>query len=243
MKARKLHNLWIIICIVCYTAHMCTLAIGKSIWTKVDRRWVDKTLRGWTDKLLKILNIDCKVINPHDVKPEPGKATMIMCNHSSHFDIPLSFYAFPQTSIRMLAKKEMKKIPLMGRAMRATEFPFVARKNNKEAIQDLQYMQRLLQDNIVIWVAPEGTRSQNGQLQPFKKGCFITAIQTQATIIPIGVRGAFDILPARTLQFNLGQHAEIHIGEPIDASQYTLQTKDALISRVHQAIQQLVTAP
>ena len=87
-----------------------------------------------------------------------------------------------------------------------------------------------------MWIAPEGTRSSNGHVGAFKKGAFITAIQANATIIPLGIRGAFNILPARTWQFNLGQEAEIHVGKPIDASAFTLDNKDALIHEVREAI-------
>lgn len=97
-----------------------------------------------------------------------------------------------------------------------------------------------MESGIILWVAPEGTRSKDGKLAPFKKGGFITAIQAKATIIPIGIRGAFDILPARTFNIHLNQKAEIHIGEPIDAAQYTIENKEELIEKTHQSIKKLV---
>ena len=93
-----------------------------------------------------------------------------------------------------------------------------------------------MKSGIIIWVAPEGTRSKTGKLAKFKKGSFITAIQAQAVIIPIGIRGASDIIPAKTLHINLEQKAEIHIGEPIDASHYTNETRDELVQKTYQAI-------
>lgn len=96
-----------------------------------------------------------------------------------------------------------------------------------------------MKSGILIWVAPEGTRSKNGKLAPFKKGAFITAIHAKATIIPIGIRGAFEIIPAKTFNINLQQKAEIHIGKPIDASQYTLENRNELIEKTYQAIEEL----
>jgi 1-acyl-sn-glycerol-3-phosphate acyltransferase len=93
---------------------------------------------------------------------------------------------------------------------------------------------------IIMWIAPEGTRSKDGKLAPFKKGAFITAIQAKATIIPIGIRGAYDILPARTFQFNINQTAEVHIGKPIDASKFTLENKEKLLEEVFQSVKDLV---
>ena len=141
--------------------------------------------------------------------------------------------------MRMLAKKELSKVPFLGRAMKAAEFPFVDRKNRRQAIKDLAYAKELMESGIVMWIAPEGTRSKDGKVAPFKKGGFITAIQSKATIIPMAIRGAHDILPARTYQLNINQQAEIHIGQAIDASQYTLENKNELMEKVHQEIKKL----
>ena len=127
--------------------------------------------------------------------------------------------------------------------MEAAEFPFIDRKNRRQAMQDLEHVKKLLNSGIVMWIAPEGTRSKDGKLAPFKKGAFIMAIQAQATIIPIGIRGAYNILPARTSQFNINQTAEIRIGEPIDAAQYTLEDKERLIENVFQSMKHLVEEP
>jgi 1-acyl-sn-glycerol-3-phosphate acyltransferase len=140
----------------------------------------------------------------------------------------------------MLAKKEISKVPFMGKGMVAAEFPFIDRKNRSQAIQDLTKVKELLQSGIIMWIAPEGTRSHDGKLAPFKKGAFITAIEANATIIPIGIRGAFDILPARSFRYTTHQKAEIHIGEPIDASLYTIDNKDELIKKTHQIMKELV---
>ncbi|HBI22472.1 MAG TPA: 1-acyl-sn-glycerol-3-phosphate acyltransferase, partial [Legionella sp.] len=194
----------------------------------------------WLKRVLKLVGIQVQVFNPYKVKTQIGQPTIIMCNHSSLYDIPLSLAAFPSNSLRMLAKKEMSRIPFMGRAMVAAEFPFIDRKNRHQAIKDLAFVQKLLESGIVMWIAPEGTRSKDGRIAPFKKGAFITAIQAKALIIPIGIRGASAILPARTHQLNLNQTAEVHIGKPIDASPYTLDNKEALIEQVFQSIKQLV---
>ncbi|WP_423202376.1 lysophospholipid acyltransferase family protein [Legionella beliardensis] len=207
---------------------------------KINRPWVDATIDNWATKLLGFIKVDLKVVNPYGVEPKPGKATIIMCNHTSLYDIPLSFKAFPNHSMRMLAKKELSRVPIMGKGMAAAEFPFIDRKNKHQAIKDLAFARQLMESGIVIWLAPEGTRSKDGILKAFKKGGFVTAIEAKATIIPIGIRGAYDILPAKTLRFNLHQKAEIHIGKPIDASQYTLENKNELIEKVHQAIKELV---
>lgn len=241
MKTSTFRSLWIVLCSALFTFDACLRAVTMRLLGKINRPWVDKTINRWINQLLDITGVRCTVINPHHTEPQPNQATIIMCNHSSMYDIPISFKAFPKHSIRMLAKKELSKIPVFGKGMAAAEFPFIDRKNRHQALQDLDYVRKLMESGIVIWVAPEGTRSKNGKLAPFKKGAFITAIQAKATIIPIGIRGAFDILPARTLTFNLNQQAEIHIGKPIDASQYTIDNKEELINNVYQSIKILAS--
>jgi 1-acyl-sn-glycerol-3-phosphate acyltransferase len=142
--------------------------------------------------------------------------------------------------MRMLAKKELSKIPIMGKGMAAAEFLFIDRKNRHQAMKDLVTVREKLESGIIMWIAPEGTRSKDGKLAPFKKGAFVTAIEAKATIIPVGIRGAYEILPAHTTQFNTNQTAEIRIGKPVDASKYTFTTRDELVKIVHDEIKQLL---
>jgi len=239
MTVSKLRTLWIIIISALYTLNTCGQSVLMGLTGKINRAWVDKTLHIWVRRILNIVKVKCVVVNPHHIEPQYGQPTIIMCNHSSLYDIPLSFYAFPKHSIRMLAKKELSRIPIVGKGMTAAEFPFIDRKNRRKAINDLNAVNALLANNIVIWLAPEGTRSTDGRLAPFKKGGFITAIKAGAMIIPIGIRGANMILPARTFRFNLDQTAEVHVGEPIDASKYTMQNKEQLIEKVFESMRKL----
>lgn len=240
MKIGKLRTFWIILLSALYIANLCGQAIFMQMRKKITRKWVDGMAQAWARRILNLVKVKCVVINLLHIEPKPGQATIIMCNHSSLYDIPLSFNAFPSHSIRMLAKKELSKIPLMGQGMVAAEFPFVDRHNRSQAILDLEAIQHLLKSGIIMWIAPEGTRSKDGKLAKFKKGGFITAIKSNAVIIPIGIRGANKILPARTLQLNLNQTAEIHIGQPVDASQYSLDEKDILIEKVFAEMKQLI---
>lgn len=240
MKASILRSIWIATAGIFYTGSICAQSITQKILGRTTRKWVDITMHKWVDSMLNLVRVKCKVINPHKVEPDISTPTIIMCNHSSLFDIPISLKVFQNSSIRMLAKKELAKIPVMGPGMRAAEFPFIDRKNKKQAIEDLKEVKKLLNSGIVMWIAPEGTRSKDGKLGKFKKGGFITAIDAKATIIPIGIRGAFNILPAKTFKFNINEVAEIHIGKPIDAAKYTIENKDELIAKTRNEMLSLV---
>lgn len=240
MKTNKPKTLFIIVCSFAYTGYIAILAILRNLFSHVDRPWVDRTIQTWTRNLLKMVEVDYKIYNPHQVIPPKNRATLIVCNHVSLFDIPLSFLAFPQHSMRMLAKKELLRVPFFGRSLQVAEFPSIDRHNRQQAIQDLKKIRELMESGILVWVAPEGTRSKDGKLGPFKKGAFITAIEAEAIIIPIGIKGAADILPAKSLNLNLHQRAEVHIGKPIDAALYKLENKDELIHKVRESMLELL---
>lgn len=240
MKVSRLHSCKIIMLSAYVTATTCIRAVFMRLSGRINRVWVDTAIRAWINRLLELVEVNCRVVNPHNIKPQADRATVIMCNHTSLYDIPLSYRVFPDSSIRMLAKKELSRIPVLGKGMTAAEFPFIDRKNRHQAIRDLESVRKLMESGIVVWIAPEGTRSPDGRLRNFKKGAFITAIEAGATIIPIGIRGASRILPARTLQFNVGETAEVHVGQPVDASQYTLADRDVLVERVRTEMLKLV---
>lgn len=209
----------------------------------MTRQWVDESIQIWVNEILSYVKATVRVINPNGVTPQHGQPTLLMCNHASLYDIPITYAAFPDLTIRMLAKKEMRKIPFMGKSMEVAGFPFVNRHHRQQAIQDMQKVREMLADDIVMWMAPEGTRSRDGQLAKFKKGGFITAIQAQAMIIPMVIRGANMILPAKTLRFALHQHVDVVVGQPIDASQFSLEQKDELIALVHSTMQNMLDEP
>lgn len=240
MKASTFYSKWIMIKSALLTAYYSLFLLVRLPGKPLTRQYVDHKIQIWVNHILNAAKATYTVVNPHQVVPKTSKKTIIMSNHSSLYDIPLAFKVFPQHTIRMLAKKELAKIPFMGQAMIAAEFPFIDRKNRTQAFKDLERTKQLMESGAVIWIYPEGTRSKNGRVAPFKKGAFITAIEAQATIIPVGIRGAFDILPPHSNQLNLKQNAELHVGEPIDASEFTLENKEVLIAKVHQAIQTLV---
>lgn len=221
------------------TAYYSLKLIIKKTMGSLTRQAADKRLRAWARVLLNAARVKCRVINPHHVEPQNGQVTIIMSNHASLYDIPLCYEAFPKHTIRMLAKKELGSIPFIGGAMKVSEFPLINRRNKKEAIENLNTAKQLMENGIVIWIFPEGTRSSDGRLAPLKKGAFVTALETHATIIPVGIRGAYNILPTRTFDLHLNQTAEIHIGKPIDTTAYSLNERQTLIDLVYHQIKTL----
>jgi 1-acyl-sn-glycerol-3-phosphate acyltransferase len=235
---KKIQSSLVIIWIFLLTFDITMRAIVQS-WRgplKMTRVWTDKTLQGWSQRSLNAAKVDLHVHNPHAVKFQSGQSYVVMCNHTSQFDIPISLLALPGWSVRMLTKKEMYSAPLFGKAMTLADFPMIDRKNRRQSLKDLAHARELMKSGIVIWVSPEGTRSKAGELGEFKRGAFLLAIEAKAMIIPMGIRGAHKLLPTHSLNVNVGERIDVFIGEPIDASQYTRQEKDVLLTRVRESI-------
>jgi 1-acyl-sn-glycerol-3-phosphate acyltransferase len=204
----------------------------KGVYPRKDG---DGLLNWWSNGLVNAVRIQKTVFDPFGIRIEPGKRYIIMSNHRSHYDIPLTILSLP-ASIRMLTKKELFKIPLWGRGMAAGEFISIDRNNIKQAKQDLKKAREKMEDGIVLWIAPEGTRSRTGRMGTFKKGGFILAIEAGAQIIPVGIQGSEKVLQPKTWEFFLDQKVHVHIGKPINASAYTLENKDELIEAVRREI-------
>ena len=226
-----------------------TLAISVptviEVYRGTYRREVgDARLYWWSKRLLDYIRLRCRVVNPGGVEIPRGRPVILMSNHSSLYDIPLVFQALAgKISIRMLTKKELFRVPIWGRGLKAGEFVSIDRSDHAQAMRDLAAAREKMTSGIVLWVAPEGTRSLDGSLGGFKKGAFMLALETGATIIPIGVRGARDVLPAKTSRFVLDREAEVRIGRPIDAATYTVEERRALMAEVEGQIRELADLP
>lgn len=223
------------------TFFYCSKVLLRAVVGRLRRADVDRYTRRWSSLLLRLVRMNLSV---HGEMPDfnDGRRYILLSSHASHYDIPASFVALPG-SIRMLAKKELFGIPIFGAAIRAAEFPSVDRHNRQQAVKDLERARRMMESGIVLWAAPEGTRSKDGRLLPFKKGCFHLALDTNAIIVPIAFRGISDVLPARTWRFNLGLPVQLHIGAPIDASRYDVAQLPELMAQVRLSMQDLLGEP
>lgn len=236
MRASILQRLWIMIVSIYVTLRITFIVLYRVHFTGgYPRAYGDALLKWWSTRLVEAVKIAYTRIDHHHLSLAPGKRYIIMSNHRSHYDIPLIILNLPG-SIRMLTKKELFRVPVWGRGLKAGEFISIDRSDLNRAKADLAQARAKMESGVVLWIAPEGTRSRTGRLGPFKKGGFIMAIESGATIIPVGIRGSENVLKPKTWDFFLGQAVEVHVGTPIEAAAYTLDQKDQLIAQVRSAI-------
>lgn len=237
-SATLLRRIGVVLGSVLVTAAFCIDVLLRAALGRLDRQRVDRYTRRWAALLLRLVRMDLKTVGTQPDMND-GRRYIILCNHASHYDIP-AIFASLSGSIRMLAKAELYRIPLLGITMRTAEFPSINRRKRKQALKDLARARAMMESGIVLWAAPEGTRSPNGELLPFKKGCFHLALDTEAVIIPVGIRGISKVLPARSWRFNLGQQVSVHIGQPIDSRDYSREELAALMQATRAQIQALL---
>lgn len=194
----------------------------------------DERLDSWARTLLRQAGITVESTGREHLVP--GEGYVVMSNHQSHYDIPTLFEAL-RIPLRMVAKKEIFRIPFMAGAMRAAGFVEVDRKNRASAIQTLSSAHHRLTEAVSIWIAPEGTRSKTGKLGPFKKGGFHLALRSGMRILPVSIEGTRFALPAGGLTVVRGATAHVTIGKPIDPGAYGPERIAGLVAAVREAIE------
>jgi 1-acyl-sn-glycerol-3-phosphate acyltransferase len=133
-----------------------------------------------------------------DANAERGRSYVVACNHQSMWDI-IVVYGFLDLDLKWVMKKELRKIPAIGIGCEKVGHIFVERRDPKQANAAIAAALDRLGDGIGILFFPEGTRSADGRLLPFKKGAFRTAIAQDLPLLPVTVSGTREILPPRTL--------------------------------------------
>lgn len=125
-----------------------------------------------------------------------GENTFIfMPNHESFLDGPLMFMLIPQ-KVRVILKKEIYRVPVLGQAMRYAEFVAVDRKGKEGGKKSIQRAVRLIKEKEYSFlVFPEGTRSLDGRLQEFRRGGFFLAQESRTDIVPVSISGTYELMP------------------------------------------------
>ena len=125
---------------------------------------------------------------------DPGGTYIFMSNHVSNLDPPILCPIIPgRTSV--LAKKVIWRIPILGRALDLAEIVPVERENREAAIRSIRRAGEVMRHHIHMTLYPEGTRSPDGKMRPFKKGPFHLAAETGFPIVPVTILGTFEMMP------------------------------------------------
>jgi len=195
---------------------------------------VHLSARFWARTILAVGRIDVTVEGMSNI--DSSKPYIFMSNHQSNFDIPV-LLAHLKIQFRWLAKAELFKIPIFGRGMKNAGYISIDRSNRRAAVESLHRAAEIIRDGVSVLIFPEGTRSLDGNVRPFKKGGFVLAVDAGVPIVPVVIHGTYSIMQKNRLRIKPG-HVLVEILDPIKTSDYTRGNKDDLMERVRTLIRE-----
>lgn len=194
----------------------------------------DRISRLWTWSVLKIGGVRLKVQGLDCL--DQGQQYIFVANHQSNIDIPVLVQSLARFQLRWLAKRELLSIPFFGWAIRASRHIIVDRSNRSKALASLKEATEKIAGGISVVIFPEGTRSLDGKLLPFKRGGFLLAMKTETPIVPITINGSGAILPRGDWRIRGGE-IEVIVSEPVPVERYDPRSLRNLLDRVRITIE------
>ena len=189
--------------------------------------------RFWTWAILRAGGVKLKVAGLE--KLDPSRQYIFMANHQSNVDIPILVQSLARFQLRWIAKKELLWVPFIGWAMWATKHIIVDRANPMNAVKGLRRAEQSIAAGISVVVFPEGTRSRDGQLQSFKKGGFLLAVQTNTEIVPVTIKGSRALLPSGAWRLHSGT-VQVVVDQPVPIAGYRPGNLRLLSDQVRETI-------
>jgi 1-acyl-sn-glycerol-3-phosphate acyltransferase len=168
-------------------------------------------LKFWTNGVLFLYRVKVKIKGKENIVTHEGK--VYVSNHSSYLDIFVVLAKLPD-NVRILYKKELNKMILISWAMRACGFVPIDRDNIREAMKSLDIACRKIKSGLSFVIFPEGTRSNNGTVQEFKRGGFLVAEKAMVDIVPVTISGTNKLMPINSLRIKSGV-VNMIIGKPM----------------------------
>ena len=172
----------------------------------------------WSRSVLWFLLVPIKVTGRENV--DQTKSYVFVANHQSFLD-PFAVYGWLPNNFKWLMKKEIRKVPFVGTACAVAGHIFVDRSNPRAALKSMDHIKAQLVDGISTVIFPEGTRTKTGEMGRFKQGAFKIAMDLQLPVVPISMKGFFKAMPPKCFFVRPGADVSIHIGEPIDITQFS----------------------
>jgi 1-acyl-sn-glycerol-3-phosphate acyltransferase len=222
--------LFLIPAISIYTAVLGTLSLASSLFDRSGHlaHWCART---WSRLIL--LTTGVRIERSGLERLTPGRTYVFVCNHQSIYDIPILFWSLP-FQLRIIAKESLGRMPFIGWHLRRTGHMLVDR-SRPDRTKILGWAAHLTTRGLSLFVFPEGTRSRDGRVAPFKGGSFHLALEAGLTIVPISVVGSRHIMLKGRLATYPGT-VRLIVHDPIDTTQLVGVPRKQFAERVRQII-------
>lgn len=193
--------------------------------------------RAWARTLLWAAGVEVVMENAEVIDPE--RPQILVANHVSWYDV-LALTAHIPGAFRFVAKKELETIPFFGPSWLACGHISIDRQDRSAAIRSLaRAREELERSHPTVILFPEGTRSPDGRLLPFKKGAFVLAVQTGVEVVPAAIMGSREVMPKGSFRIRSGR-VRIRFGQPIPVEGLGMEDRGALTDRAREAVEGLL---
>jgi 1-acyl-sn-glycerol-3-phosphate acyltransferase len=180
---------------------------------------------------VRIMGVRVRVEGTDNIPPG---VCIFAANHVSNID-PLAFVPAIPRRVGLLVKSELFRVPILAKAMRMSGFVPVQRENREAAAGSVEEALKYLKEGLSFAVYPEGTRSRNGRMLPFKKGTFLMAVRATVPVVPVSIVGAQDLMRKGEWAVRPGE-VTIRFGPAVDASAYTVEQRAILLARLEELV-------
>lgn len=200
-------------------------------WNRSSAGWFARRL--WAPALLFVAGARVEVEGAEHV--DRRRATLYASNHQSTIDIPALFVALP-VDLRFVAKEQLRWVPLVGWYIQMAGHILIDRSNRARAITSLdRAAERVVRRHISLIVFPEGTRSPDCRILPFKHGPFGLALKAHIPVVPVTIQGSAQVMPRRSWRIRPGV-IRVRIGAPLDVSSFDVEDRAGLARATREAV-------
>jgi 1-acyl-sn-glycerol-3-phosphate acyltransferase len=180
---------------------------------------------------------DFRVVD--DVHPDPRRPYVFVANHASNADAFL--VAMVPWEMKWLSKKSIFDIPLLGWQMRVAGDVEVERGNKESSNRAIEQLRERLNRKLSVLIFPQGTRSPDGTVGPFREGAFRLAIENGVDVVPLAVAGTAESLPKGSIAFRKTS-ASVTVLPPVSTKGLTVEDAPALAEKVRGEIARAIGA-
>jgi 1-acyl-sn-glycerol-3-phosphate acyltransferase len=189
--------------------------------------------RWWAKIQLLVSGVRVKVKGlEHLDKESPN---IYMSNHQGSYDIFVLLSCLP-VQFRWIAKKELFAIPIFGWAMRAANYISIDRSGKRKALESIERAADKIKGGVSVVIFPEGTRSRDGYIQPFKRGGFTLAMKSGVPIIPLTISGSWNVMPRGSMRVRPGE-IQVSIDRAIQTTPPSLKQRNVLMEKVRETLE------
>jgi 1-acyl-sn-glycerol-3-phosphate acyltransferase len=215
--------------------YLSVIAVFVSIFDRKGKI-AHKIGRLWSKMHLKVSGIKVLTDGIDNIQKPPY---IFMCNHQSALDI-FSLQSSLPLSFKWIAKRQLFFIPFVGWSMKAAKYISIDRENPREALKAIEDAAGKIREGMNIVIFPEGTRSLDGKLLPFKKGVFSLALRAGVPIVPVGICGTSRLQPKGSFIPKEKGVIYINIGKAIHIADKGRSAKTEVMNEVRAEIERLM---